>query len=66
MKVIKTSVLYTSKWVMINVTWVSIYYINLLEQWCANNGTDGYCYACGGGFMFEDERDAVLFALKWS
>lgn len=43
-------------------------YINHMKTWCKNNGSvDGTAFRFGGSskFWFDNEEDAVLFALKF-
>jgi hypothetical protein len=34
-------------------------------EWAEKNGTNGYFCIVWDGYKFENEEDAVLFALKW-
>lgn len=69
MKQIYTSGFYNSKtWTMISYrNRYNSVYVNDDEivRWCQENGSNDRFYVCGGGYMFENERDATLFVLRW-
>lgn len=59
-----------------NITWkrISLPIRTVLEdfqrseirEWCKNNGTNSKVAPFVGFYAFESDKDAVLFALKWT
>lgn len=61
---IDTSQYNNGSWAVINFD----FYLKLnpVRDWCRENGSGEKYYFCGGGLCFENEKDAILFALRWS